>query len=592
MDMREFVDSAKRMFDPDMKRAEKKKNGTILVVDDELANRLKLAAILEEEYDILFAENGRQAMDLLMHRSEEITLVILDLRMPVMGGTRVLREMKARETLRKVPVLVVTADKNSEVECLRLGAIDFLTKPYPADEVIKARVAHAIALSRDRKIIDFSKIDALTGLYKRDYFFQNAAKIDQQNPEKNMDAVVVDIHHFHVINELYGKLYGDKVLRQLGAKLTAKAKQFNGIVCRKEADSFFAYWPHRENYLHVLNDLSFGGGDDTSVHLRMGIYENVERSLDIERRFDRAQSAANKVRGTLYKAVGIYTHDMHEKEILEDKLTEEFPRALQDNQFIVYYQPKFDIQQEKPVLYGAEALVRWIHPTKGLVGPNVFIPLFEKNGLITELDRYVWRQTAAQLRAWKESYGIDFRISVNVSREDMGDPQLTGFFERLLDEYKLEHGDMVLEITESAYAGDSKRVISTVSRLREMGYLAEMDDFGTGYSSLNMLHQMPIDALKLDMQFIRDAFRPGSDTRLIQLVIEIAKYLNIPVIAEGVETYEQVSVLKDLGCDYVQGYYFSKPIPAHEFEHFLEERKKIDKQLHLKQEDERIECNV
>ena len=225
----------------------------------------------------------------------------------------------------------------------------------------------------------------------------------------------------------------------------------------------------------------------------------------------------------------------------------------------------------------AEALVRWDHPELGLISLGVFIPLLEDNGLILDLDQFVWREAAARIRDWKDRFGFAVPVSVNVSRIDMLTPNLKSIFKEILEENNLSPDDLTLEITESAYTGDSDQVISTAKELRGMGmgFRIEMDDFGTGYSSLGMLTHLPIDALKLDMSFIRSAFGENRDVRMIELIIDIADYLHVPVVAEGVETEEQYMVLKAMGCEYVQGYYFSKPVPHKDFDHFIVERAKM-----------------
>ena len=219
--------------------------------------------------------------------------------------------------------------------------------------------------------------------------------------------------------------------------------------------------------------------------------------------------------------------------------------------------------------------MRWRHPARGLISPGDFIPLFEANGLIEELDKYVWQETAERLRDWKKRFGFCVPVSVNVSRIDMLAPGLFDTLRQLLEQYGLEPRELLLEITESAYTQDSGRIIETVNRLRGFGFRVEMDDFGTGYSSLNMISGLPIDALKLDMQFVRGAFSRKRDTRMLEVIIEIADYLAVPVIAEGVETEEQLNALKAMGCDLVQGFYFSRPLPAAEYERFLTERRDL-----------------
>ena len=271
----------------------------------------------------------------------------------------------------------------------------------------------------------------------------------------------------------------------------------------------------------------------------------------------------------------MYDDKLHKAELFAEQLTEDFDQAISEGQFKVYYQPKYDIRPDMPILASAEALIRWQHPKLGLVSPGVFIPLFEENGMIQRLDHYVWAQAAAQVRDWKQRYGLSIPISVNVSRVDMFDPRIAHTFEALLKTNDLAPTELIPEITESAYTDNEKLIISTVQTLRTLGLRVEMDDFGTGYSSLGMISHLPLDALKLDMTFVRNAFSGNGDTRMIELIIDIAEYLGVPTIAEGVETREQMEALRVMGCDYVQGYYFSKPVPPEEFGRFIEEKAKL-----------------
>ena len=204
-----------------------------------------------------------------------------------------------------------------------------------------------------------------------------------------------------------------------------------------------------------------------------------------------------------------------------------------------------------------------------MVSPGVFIPLFENNGLIYRLDSYVWTEAAAQIRDWRMRLGIRLPVSVNVSRIDLYEPKLIDQLREITEQNGLSPHDLLLEITESAYTEDSAQIIERVRQLREIGFRVEMDDFGSGYSSLNMLSTLPVDALKLDMQFIRTAFMDRKDTRLLEAMIQLAEAFEVPTIAEGVETAEQVFTLKAMGCDIIQGYYFSRPLPASDFERFL-----------------------
>ena len=550
----------------------------ILIVEDEEINRSILGHILDEGYDLLYACNGIEALEQVKKHKDELAIVLLDLQMPQMSGMEVLKIMKEEEELSNIPVVVMTADQTAEVDCLKIGAIDFIPKPYPTAEIIQARVNRCIELTEKRSIIQSTERDSLTNLLNLDYFLRYVRMYDLHQHETPMDAIVLDVNHFHLLNERYGKQYGDSVLARIGRQIRQISRDVGGVACRRSADTFFIYCPHREDYESILDMASEGLVDeDVSTHrvrLRMGVYSQVDKSLQIERRFDYAKIAANTAKSGYRKAVGIYDTEMHEAELYRERLLEDFKPSLESGRFVVYFQPKYDIRPEKPVLASAEALVRWDHPELGMINPGVFIPLLEDNGLILDLDQFVWRETAARIRGWKDRFGYAVPVSVNVSRIDMLTPNLKSIFKEILEEYRLSPDDLVLEITESAYTSDSDQVISTAKDLRGMGmgFRIEMDDFGTGYSSLGMLSHLPIDALKLDMSFIRSAFGKTRDVRMIELIIDIADYLHVPVVAEGVETEEQYMVLKAMGCDYVQGYYFSKPVPHEAFDRFLIER--------------------
>ena len=547
----------------------------ILIVEDEFVNREILKSNLEPEYDILLAETGAAALAVIQDTAETLSLVLLDLILPDIHGMDLLRRMKQTARLARIPVIVLTADREAEVESLDSGASDFIPKPYPMHEVIQARVRRTIELSENRDLIRFTERDQLTGLYNREYFSRYAEQYDLYHRDEPTDALVVDISHFHMINERYGKKYADDMLRRIGRELVSCVRESGGIVCRREADTFLVYCPHLADYAALADRVTSAAEEGTRCHvrIRLGAYPGVDKSIDVERRFDRAKMAADSIRNSFTSSVAVYDDALHEKEIFAERLLDDFPAALDGKQFIVWFQPKFDIRPDKPVLYGAEALVRWKHPELGMVSPGVFVPLFESNGLVRDLDHYVWREAAARLRDWKNRFGFTVPVSVNVSRIDMLDPDLAGILQSLVTESGLNYSDIHLEITESAYTQDAERIIAVVNRLREMGFVIEMDDFGSGYSSLNMISTLPIDALKLDMLFIRNAFSENGNTRMLEICIDISESLSVPMIAEGVETIDQMRALKSMGCDIVQGYCFARPMPAEDFESFLLEGK-------------------
>ena len=545
----------------------------VLVVDDQEINRDALGVILEDHYDVLYAENGKQALDICREYSGDISIMMLDLIMPEMNGFEVLKTIREDEQLRNIPVIVLTAEKSAELEALQLGAADFIAKPFlDMDEVILARVSRIIELSEGRQLISTAEHDPLTGLYSRNFFFEYVNRIYTYHPELHMDAVVMNIEQFHIVNALHGHDFGDVVLRVIGEEIRAFLRETEGIASRNEADRFDIYCIHQDDYGALLKRFQKTVAEispNINIHLRMGVkywQENLEPTL----MFDRAHAACNKVRGDYQNPLMIYNEAMQEKELLKQKLLNDLRSAIEQRQFKVFYQPKYDIQSNPPQLSSCEALIRWQHPELGMIPPGNFIPLFERNGLINIVDKYVWAEAARQIAEWRDKYGVTVPVSVNLSRSDVFDPTLVDRLVKLVAENNLEPKQFKLEVTESAYTDNAQRLLDVISQLRTLGFEVEMDDFGSGYSSLNMLSEMPIDVLKMDMKFIRNIESSTTDLHLVRLILDIARYLRVPVVAEGVETLGQLNLLRDSGCNLVQGYYFSPPVPPEKFESLIQ----------------------
>lgn len=552
---------------------------TVLIVEDEAVNRELLGFILKESYDVLYAENGQQAIDVIRGYSGRISMVLLDIMMPVMDGIEYLKIRAQDELLSSIPVIVLTADKDSELETLRLGALDFIMKPYDMPEIILARVRRIIEFVEDRQIIRDVEHDDLTGLYNRHFFHEYSRRLLLSHRNVVCDLVAVDVDHFRLVNEVYGKAFGDQVLTAVADGIRKLLKGRFGIGCRCEADLFYVLIEHQpdpqfysEFLMKVLRDVT---GTQSNVRLRLGIYQNLDVERDIGWYSDAAKSACASIRNNYQKSVMVYDEEMHRKELLNERLIADMDEAIKKKQFKVFYQPKYNIRGETPKLYSAEALVRWVHPELGFISPGVFIPLFEENGLIIKLDDYVWSETARQLGEWNRKYGVKLPISVNLSRMDFYNTHLKERFIQIVKENCISVNDIMLEVTESAYSQNMDQMIKTVGDLRDAGFQIEMDDFGSGYSSLNMLCVLPIDAMKIDMKFVQNIVNAGSGYRIVELVIEMARALQVPAIVEGVEDEEQYKLVKQAGCDVVQGYYFSRPVDAETFEKLLlEDRQK------------------
>ncbi|MCR4717613.1 MAG: EAL domain-containing protein [Lachnospiraceae bacterium] len=550
----------------DMKR-------NVLVVDDEDINRELLGAMLSDEYEVLYAEDGDIALEILKENYEAISAVLLDLIMPNMNGIDVLKIVKEDPKLSAIPVIVLTADNSAEVECLNLGAVDFIPKPYDAPEVIIARVKRNIELSEGRTVIQSMERDELTGLLSKDFFYKYSVMTEHFYRSRAMDAVILNIDHFHLINEIYGREFGDKMLKAIADTIYKYVRTKEGTAARGDADTFYLYIERQEDYSTLLEEVQ---GDINAlssavyVHVRCGVYCKEDKDMDMEVIFDRAKLACNAIRGNFKEKISYYDVELKNKSVFSERLIQDMMDGIEHKQFKVYYQPKYAIQGEKPKLTSAEALVRWEHPDFGLVSPGAFIPLFEENGLIQTVDHFVWEQVASDLRVWKDKFGDTVPVSVNMSRIDVYDSEVEDRIFKLLSKYHLSPSDFHLEITESAYSEDADYLIEVIERLRHGGFIVEMDDFGAGYSSLNMLSSMPIDVLKMDMKFVKDMHKDSKRKRMIELVLDIAEFLGVPVVAEGVEYKEQYEFLKEKGCDIIQGYYFSKPLPFDDYEAVLE----------------------
>ena len=551
----------------------------VLIVDDQEINRDVLGSILEDDYELLYAENGEEALKIMREKRERLSIVLLDLMMPVLNGFEVLETVRNDELLRQIPIIVLTAERSAELQALQMGASDFIPKPFDEQEVILARVSRVVELSEGRQLISAAEHDKLSMLYTRNFFMEYAERIFQYHPELHMDAVVINIEQFHSINALNGRSFGDRVLQVIGEEINAFLAGTEGIASRFEADRFAIYCMQQPDYRALLNRFQDRVNRLTrkvSIRLRMGV-KTWQEGVEPLTMFDHARAACNRVRGDFQNPLMFYDDDMRMKELLNQRLLNDLHSAADERQFKVFYQPKYDIQADPPRLASAEALIRWKHPELGMISPGEFIPLFEGNGLISVVDNFVWKEAAAQITAWKEKYGFTLPVSVNVSRADVFDPTLVERLAELVESNGLDYGSIKLEVTETAYADDANQVLEVIRRLRERGFEIEMDDFGSGYSSLNMLSDMPVDVLKMDMKFIRNIENSETDRKLVTLILDIAKFLDVSVVAEGVETEGQLAILRSGNCDLVQGYFFSRPLPPEEFEQLIRRELAIER---------------
>lgn len=550
-----------------------KQQRQILIVEDNELSRDMLRETLSDEYRILEAENGKDALDILEKHRDDINLILLDVMMPVMDGYAFLDKMREDSELALIPVIVMTQSnlEEDEVNALVHGAADFVPKPY-RPKVIRHRVASLIRLRETAAMANQFRYDRLTGLYSKEYFYRKVRERLDEKPEQKYSIVCFNIENFKLYNDSYGREAGDRLLRDAAEKAREMMGD-DGICGRYGADRFLIFQEQKREMMERQNfgeDISAVQPENMrNVSAKWGIYEITDNSIPVEKMCDRALLAVDSIKGQYNRFFAVYDDTLRGKLLREKSITDTMEDALNEGQFVFYLQPKYSLSTKHMI--GAEALVRWFHPKWGFMSPGEFIPLFEKNGFITQLDRYIWEQVAICISEWQERGYPLLPVSVNVSRMDVYQIDLVNTFMDITQKYGIKPESLHLEITESAYADNPTQLIDTVNQLRNRGFIVEMDDFGSGYSSLNMLNQMKLDILKLDMKFIQNEMEKAVDQSIMSYIVNMSHGIGMDVVAEGVETQEQLERLCNIGCDYVQGYYFAKPMPVSQYEELLKD---------------------
>ena len=550
---------------------------TILVIDDNIINRILLKKILSDRYEILEAANGQEGLDVLLSAQDRIAAVLLDVIMPVMDGYTFLTTVRKLPEFLALPIVVMThsEDNQTEITALEKGATDFITKPYQS-EILKQRINNILLLSEAAALKNTAERDRLTGLYNKETFYAKATEY-LLSSDAPCEIICVDIEHFKLINDLFGSAQGDRLLQFIAGEIKNATADF-GLCARLEADHFAVCTPYSPQIEAKLIDIAETGITnyplDMKISLRLGIYPVDDPHVPVNLMCDRANLAIETIKGKFHEPCVVYD-DSHRRILLEEQeIVNTMHTALQEQQFEAYYQPKLDLFTLR--IIGAEALVRWKHPHMGMIPPGKFIPIFEKNGFISAMDEYIWELVCAQIRSWIDQGKPVVPISVNVSRVDIFNPNLCAILTGLVRKYAIPHGMLRLEVTETAYRENPEQPIRAVRQLREAGFFVEMDDFGSGYSSLNVLKDIPVDTLKIDLRFLENTENTARGANILASVVRMAKWLNLPVTAEGVEKQEQIEFLRSIGCDSAQGYYFSKPVPVADFEKLLGESPVVD----------------
>lgn len=412
--------------------------------------------------------------------------------------------------------------------------------------------------------------DALTGLYTKENFFRRAEEILAKNPDKHFKIFVSDIENFKSLNEKYGIEASDKLLQYLAKSLKKFAPNLvlsgrigvDTFVCLQEKIVIHSREEGRGLEQEILKDAPI-----QNFTWKHGFYyTDYERNVSIQTMCDRAIAALESIKGDYTISCALYDKKLAEKNKKEQQILENMESALKNNEFEVYLQPKYNLHTEKTG--GAEALIRWVHPEIGFMIPGDFIPVFEKNGFITNVDKFVLVEVCKVLRRWLDQDKPVVPISVNLSRRDFDQYTLAEEIIATVDSYKIPHEYIHFELTESAFSDNPEHIANTIETLHSNGFVIELDDFGSGYSSLTSLSEIEFDILKLDMSIIKND-NPSSSRNVLDMCSHIMKKMNLKSVAEGVENEKQLQRIKDIGCDYIQGYFFSKPLPIKEFEEYI-----------------------
>lgn len=408
--------------------------------------------------------------------------------------------------------------------------------------------------------------DEVTGIYNKTAFYIETKRLLNAGENRRYSLILFDVKRFKMVNELFGMKAGDKLLRFI-AEAAASCIGAHEAYGRIRDDVFCLCVSRSDDEILRLIDKLRAEVAKTfmslSLTISIGIYRVDEPSLPISVMVDKASLALSTVKGNAASGVAYYSQELSNELAREQKIIGEVQDGICTGQFKVFYQPKHLIEGGGDI--GAEALVRWIHPQKGMIPPGDFIDLFEQNGLITGLDEYVWETVCKTLRGWLDKGYSPHPVSVNVSRVHLYDPKLCDKFIRLTEKYNISPALLELELTESAYV-ENPHLNELMYTLQSKGFTFSMDDFGSGYSSLNMLRSIPVDVLKLDLHFLSFTDEEPSGKIIMESVIQMAQRLNIPIIAEGVETAGQVEFLRGAGCTMAQGFYYSRPMPCDEYE--------------------------
>lgn len=563
---------------------------TLLVVDDVPENIHELLAALRDEFRILVAGDGVRALEIVQGPAPP-DLVLLDVVMPGMDGYEVCRRIKATPGGQRIPVMFVTVvdDTRDKVKGFALGAADYVTKPFDIEEV-RARVRAHLELARLRRFLEdlvaqrtallrvseekyriLTHRDPLTGLPNRVLFAELLAHSIQmaQHASMRFALLCLDLDKFAAINETLGHGLGDRVLVQAAQRLRGLLPERDALA-RVGGDEFYVILDRDQGERGValagqrmLDALAAPfalDGHTVYVSASIGVALYPEDGATVDELLSRADATLHQAKADGRGSLRFFSPEIMLRAKERLSLEAEMRRALERGEFRVHYQPQLHLRER--AVTGLEALVRWEHPERGLIAPGAFISLAEESGLIVPLGNWVLREVGRQMRAWIDEGRAPGYVAVNLCALQLGCEDLVDSVRAVLEANRLAPGRLELEITESCLMADRGRAIATLETLRGMGVRLSIDDFGTGYSSMSYLQHLRVHRLKIDMSFVRDLETNPGNVSIVTAIVALGHSLDLEIVAEGVETPEQLAHLRRLGCDLVQGYLIGRPVPA------------------------------
>ena len=553
------------------------KKAKILLIESSKENAATLNDIVSEQFEVSLI-SPESIFDALVNGNQKYSAAIIDSQ----SALSVLKKLRNNPKTENFPVLISTAieDVALEDELLDLGAIDFLKKPFNKRRVLN-RIKTAVKLSDSNRIISELEHDELTGLLTRKSFLQKAKSVIDNTPDKSFCLIAFDFDNFKSSNTLYGVEKCNEFLSYTAKKMMGLTKE--GIAGRFGGDQFILLLKDSDRLnIDRLRNISKTVLDNAPIPhqvVKTGVYSPIDRTVPLVISCDRAFFALNEIKGIYGKDIAFFAANIQNKLLSEQRIIESMETALQESQFQVFYQPKHESITGH--IAGAEALVRWKNSDYSYLSPNEFIPLFEKNGFITKLDNFVLEQVCKDINRWQQEGLPLVPISVNVSRRDFLEEGCIENQFNIIDSYGIDHNLLHMEVTESLYSEKTDIIISQLKQTQKRGFMIEMDDFGAGYSSLGLLSTFPLNVIKLDISFVRNI---KANEVVIENIIKMAHRMGLLTVAEGAESQEEFKILKSLGCDYIQGYFFSGPLQVREFESYLRKTSVLsyDKTAHKK----------